>query len=112
MKLEYKGFRGSYEIDTDADLFHGNVLGLSGDVVTFQGRSASELAKAFRDSVDDYLEYCQQLGRKPKKLPSGTLSLRVPPELHQQLIEEAQLHHASINAFIIDVLQQNLQHSQ
>ena len=111
MKLEYKGFRGSYEIDPDADLFHGNVLGLSGDVVTFQGRSAGELAQSFRDSVDDYLEFCEKLGRKPKKLPSGTLSLRVSPELHQQLIEEALLHNASINAFIIDVLQQNLQQS-
>ncbi len=33
------------------------------DVVTFQGQSVDEIVQAFRDSVDDYLEFCAE-GRK------------------------------------------------
>ena len=108
MKLSHKGFIGSYEIDEESDLFVGHVLGLDGDGVTFVGRSPKELVQAFRDSVDDYLEFCRELGRPPKKLPSGNLSLRVPPELHQLLLETAQLHKNSVNGMIVEILQKQL----
>ncbi|WP_277875050.1 hypothetical protein [Anabaena sp. FACHB-1237] len=36
-------------------------------VITFQGRSVEELKQAFQDSVDDDLEFCQQLNEKPNK---------------------------------------------
>jgi predicted HicB family RNase H-like nuclease len=34
------------------------------DVVTFQGRSVEEIEQAFRDSIDDYLAFCEE--RKAK----------------------------------------------
>ena len=33
--LAYKGYQGRFEYDSDADIFHGEVLHLN-DVVTFQ----------------------------------------------------------------------------
>ena len=57
--LEYKGYKGHAEFDAQAGLFHGEVLDLR-DVITFQGRSVDELEQAFRDSVDDYLEFCAE----------------------------------------------------
>lgn len=53
--LTYKGYTGTVDFDPEADTFHGTVLDLR-DVVTFEGRSAEEVERAFRDSVDDYLE--------------------------------------------------------
>jgi len=53
----YKGYCGKAEYDHDAEIFHGEVIGTR-DVVTFQGKSPSGLQIAFRESVDDYLEFC------------------------------------------------------
>ena len=55
--LEYKGYTGRVEFDSDARLFHGEVVETR-DVITFQGTNVDELEQAFRDSLDDYLEFC------------------------------------------------------
>lgn len=102
--MRYKDYYGQVELDPDAGLLHGEVIGTR-DVVTFQGRSVDELKQAFQDSVEDYLEFCAELGHKPEKSYSGTLSLRLDPDLHRDV---ALLSYASgaasINAFIIDTL--------
>lgn len=59
--LQHKGYTGRVEFDDEASLFHGEVISLR-DVVTFQGTSVEELEEAFRDSVDDYLEFCKEGG--------------------------------------------------
>jgi predicted HicB family RNase H-like nuclease len=63
--LDYKGFEGHAELDEDSGLFHGEVLATR-DVITFQATSVDELRRAFQDSVDDYLQFCSELG-EPKR---------------------------------------------
>ena len=82
--LNYKGYTGHVEFDDEAGIFHGEVLDLR-DVVTFQGKSVDELEQAFRDSVEDYLEFCEERGEEPDKPFSGKLMLRLPPELHRKV---------------------------
>jgi len=76
--LKYKGYTGHVEFDDEAAIFHGEVLELR-DVITFQGKTVSEIEKAFRDSIDDYLEFCRERGEEPDKPFSGRLMLRLPP---------------------------------
>lgn len=57
--MQYKGYTGHAGFDDEAGLFHGEAIDLR-DVVTFQGTSVWELEEAFRDSVDDYLEFCEE----------------------------------------------------
>jgi predicted HicB family RNase H-like nuclease len=57
--LKYKGHTGHVEFDDEAGIFHGEVLDLR-DVITFQGETVEEIKKAFRDSIDDYLEYREE----------------------------------------------------
>lgn len=57
-------------------MFHGEVIDLR-DVITFQGTSVEELERAFQDSVDDYLEFCEERGEEPDKPFSGRLMLRL-----------------------------------
>jgi predicted HicB family RNase H-like nuclease len=64
--MQYKGYSGKIENDDDAEIFHGEVIGLR-DVITFQGKTVDEIKQAFRESVDDYLEFCVQLGQAPEK---------------------------------------------
>jgi predicted HicB family RNase H-like nuclease len=57
--LKYKGYTGHAKYDDEAGLFHGEALDL-GDVITFEGASVEEVEQAFSDSIDDYLEFCEQ----------------------------------------------------
>lgn len=101
--LEYKGYRGHVELDEEAEIFHGEVLGIR-DVVTFQGTSVDELEQAFRDSVDDYLEYCSERGENPDNPFSGRFTVELPPELHRRLYQEAQENRKSLDQIITERL--------
>ena len=101
--LNYKGYVGRAEFDDEARLFHGEVLDLK-DVITFQGTSVDELEQAFRDSVDDYLEFCAERGEEPDKPFSGRLMLRLPPALHRQVYVRAQQEGKSLNQWIAEKL--------
>jgi predicted HicB family RNase H-like nuclease len=97
--MNYKGYQGHVNYDDEAKLFHGEVVGLR-DVITFQGTSVDELEQAFKDSVDEYLDFCKELGRAPEKPFSGKLMLRLPPEIHERAAFEAKTHGVSLNAWI------------
>lgn len=105
MTLEYKGYKGAAEFDDDARLFHGEVLDTR-DVITFQGTTVDHLELAFRESVDDYLDYCRERGEEPEKPFSGRLMLRLPPELHRRIYIEARREGKSLNQWIADRLAQ------
>lgn len=101
--LEYKGYTGYAEYDGSARIFHGEVLDTR-DVITFQGTTVKEVESAFRDSIDDYLEFCEQRGESPDKPFSGRFMLRLPPELHRQLFVQAKREGKSLNQFIAERL--------
>lgn len=75
--LKYKGYTGHVEYDDEAGILHGEVLDLR-DVITFHGTSVEEVEQSFRESIDDYLEFCQQRGEETEKPFSGRLMLRLP----------------------------------
>lgn len=101
--MTYKGYGGSVRFDDEAEIFHGEVTGLR-DVVTFQGRTVSELKAAFQDSIDDYLEYCASRGEEPDKPFSGRFLLRVEPSLHRRLVELSSSEGESLNNWIVSRL--------
>lgn len=76
------------EYDADAQLFHGEVVNLR-SVVTFQGRSVEELQTAFADSIDDYVDFCRQLGKEPEQPYSGQMLVKVEPGLHRAVVSAA-----------------------
>lgn len=99
--LRYKGYVGHVEFDDESGIFHGEVLDTR-DVITFQGKSVEELESAFRDSIEDYLEFCHERGEEPEKPFSGRVMLRIPPELHRQLYVEAKKQGKSLNQLIVE----------
>ncbi len=64
--MEYRGYRGVVHHDGPAGLLYGEVAGIR-DVITYQGRLASEVRQAFKDSVDEYLAICSERGREPDR---------------------------------------------
>ncbi len=101
--MKYKGYMGQVSYDDEAQIFHGEVIGLK-DIITFQGTTVQELLRAFHGSVDDYLAWCKERGEKPEKMFSGTLNLRMSPDLHAHLAIEAAQKGMSLNELINDKL--------
>lgn len=97
--MEYKGYIGDVNFDSEAHLFHGEVINTR-DVITFQGKSVDELEKAFIDSVEDYIEWCKEDGVSPEKPYSGKFNLRLSPELHKEVAITAKKMKISINKFV------------
>ena len=107
--MEFKGYIGHVEFDDEAEIFHGEVINTR-DVITFQGKTVDEIKQAFRDSVEDYLEYCAKLGQQPEKPFTGKFMLRIPPELHRRIYVAAKQSGESINAWIKEQLAHGVEH--
>lgn len=101
--MEYKGYNAKVDFDDEAMIFHGEVIDLK-DVITFQAESVDELKTAFKDSVDDYLEFCEERSEDPEKPFSGNFVVRIEPELHRAVTRHAANEGESVNAYVREVL--------
>jgi predicted HicB family RNase H-like nuclease len=105
--IRYKGYTGVFEVHPEEGVIFGRVAGLR-DVITFQGETVAEATKAFKDSVDDYLEFCADRGEPPEKPYSGHFVVRIAPELHRHAAQAAEASHQSLNLYIQRVLADSL----
>jgi len=102
--MEYKGYIGKVELDSEASIFHGEVINVR-DVITFEGNSVEDLQKAFVDSIEDYLEFCASRGEDPERPFSGRFVIRLSPELHRKAFIKAKLSEKSLNSWVSEVLE-------
>ncbi|NQV14808.1 type II toxin-antitoxin system HicB family antitoxin [bacterium] len=105
--LKYKGYTGFVEFDDEAGIFHGEVIDTR-DVITFQGTSVEDIQIAFRDSIDDYIEFCAERGEKSDKPFSGKFVLRLPPPIHHQIYLKAVKSGKSLNKWVQETLENAL----
>ncbi len=101
--MKYKGYTAQIEIDETAGILFGKVLDIK-DVITFKGSTVEELEQEFHNSIDDYLEWCTELGEEPDKPFSGKLPFRTTTERHRQIYLAAKKANKSINSWMDDVL--------
>jgi len=101
--IEYKGYIGSINYSPDDKCFYGK-LEMIDDLVTFEATNAQELEDNFHAVVDDYLETCEALGREPQKVYKGVFNVRIEPELHKRVYQEAIKAGLSLNAFVRNAL--------
>ncbi|MDR0858923.1 MAG: hypothetical protein LBN97_07830 [Oscillospiraceae bacterium] len=67
MKLtDYKGYRGSAEYSVPDKIFWGKLLGIR-DSVSYEGSNRAELQADFEYAVDDYIEFCAEIGKTPER---------------------------------------------
>lgn len=104
--LEYKGYNGSIEYSREDDCLYGKVLGIDKrHLISYEGNTLEELKADFHAGIDDYLEMCEENGWKPAKPYSGTLNIRLTPQIHAKVVERSSEMGMSINAFIKETLQ-------
>lgn len=61
--LHYKGYSAKPEYSAEDYVFYGTVLEIS-DLVDFQAETVEDLEEAFHEAVDDYLEFCKEIGKE------------------------------------------------
>jgi len=106
--MRYKDYFAAIIYSEEDNLFVGRLAGIR-HIVTFHGESVRELKNAFKEAVDDYLEFCEKEGLEPQRPYSGKLILRINPELHAQIAKKAELGHTTINKWISGALEKELQ---
>ena len=107
--MEYKGYFGIVDYDAEAKIFHGDVINTK-DVITFQGTTVNEIEKAFRDSINEYINWCKEDGVEPEKPYSGKFNIRLAPEMHRQIAILAKKQRLSLNRFIEKAITNEISH--
>lgn len=95
--LEYKGYHTRVELDLDSMTLRGKIEGIN-DYVDFQAADIGQVETEFHSAVDDYLIFCEEVGKKPEKEYKGTFNVRITPELHKNLALVAFKDGCSLNA--------------
>jgi len=106
--LSYKGLSAHIEFDPDDNIFFGRVLGIQ-NIIGFHGETVKELTADFHNSINHYLEDCEQRGEKSIKTYSGKLTLRIPPKVHSDIAIVAAHTGKSINRLVLETLENVIQ---
>lgn len=97
--MEYNGYYAKLEYDGDDNVFFGTIEGIN-DNISFEGETVKELEQAFKEAVDDYLDLCDRLNKKPHKSYKGSFNVRLSPELHKKAVFAASADGISLNQFV------------
>jgi predicted HicB family RNase H-like nuclease len=101
--ITHKGYIAKIEFDEDDKVLHGRILGIR-DVITFEADSVDGAIAAFKESVDEYLAYCEERNKEPEKPFSGKFNLRIDPELHRGISLLAAANNISMNSWAIEAI--------
>ena len=77
-------------------------------LVNFESKDVSKIEQEFHGAVDDYLEFCEEIGKTPDKEYKGTFNVRITPELHKKLALKAYENGESLNATVEKAIQEYL----
>ncbi len=97
--LNYKGYYTNIQYNEKDQVLFGKIEGIL-DLVNFQSDSAKEIEKEFHAAVDDYLKFCEQIGKQPEKPFKGSFNVRISPDLHKELFFLSQKKRTSLNSLV------------
>ncbi len=103
--LEYKGYHTKIEFDCEEFVLRGKIEGIN-DFVNFECENMKDVEKEFHMAVDDYLDFCKELGKAPDKEYKGTFNVRISPKLHKQLAVMAMKNGDTLNASVEKAIQE------
>ena len=95
-RLEYKGYWTNIEYSAKDKVLYGKIEGI-GDLVNFESNDASGIENEFHLAVDDYLEFCRELGKEPERAYKGSFNVRISPNLHKKLAIYSAKQRVSLN---------------
>ena len=105
--LSYKDYIGSVSFSAEDEVFYGKIEHIS-DLIVFESDNAHDLKKAFEETVDDYISFCEEKGVKPDKPFKGSFNVRLKPSIHKLVYQKAIQQGMSLNKFIESTLEKEL----
>ncbi|HCW22894.1 MAG TPA: toxin-antitoxin system HicB family antitoxin [Lachnospiraceae bacterium] len=103
--LEYKGYYTKIEYNVEDRVLYGKIEGIR-DLVNFESDNAADIENEFHAAVDDYLEFCKEVGKEPDKEYKGSFNIRINPELHRSLVGISFKNGRTLNATIEKALEE------
>ena len=104
--LEYKGYRARVVYDNETKSLWGEVVGIT-DYIDFQSDSLKTIEKEFRKAVDEYLTFCEEVGKEPEKEYKGSFNIRIGTDLHKQIALQSLKEGKSINEYVKEIFTEN-----
>lgn len=96
-----EGFHAVISFDPEINLFRGEFVDLNGGA-DFYAADVESLRREGEISLKVFLDMCREDGVEPRRQFSGRFNLRVPPELHRDLVAAAAAEGKSLNAWTIE----------
>jgi predicted HicB family RNase H-like nuclease len=89
--------------DSDIDLFRGEFIGLNGGA-DFYAADVSGLKREGEILLRVFMDACREDGVEPFKTFSGKFNVRVPAQLHAEIVGAAVAEGKSLNQWITETL--------
>lgn len=97
--LAHRGYQGTVEYSSENQVLFGKVLHID-SLLMYESESATEIQKAFQETVDDYLSHCEKHSINPNKPYKGSLNVRIGPERHRALAHMAARESITLNELL------------
>jgi predicted HicB family RNase H-like nuclease len=98
-QMTINGVKAVITYDPDIDLFRGEFVGLNGGA-DFYASDVAGLKREGEMSLRVFMEACQEDGVEPFKAFSGKFNVRIPAELHAEIVSAATANGKSLNQWI------------
>jgi predicted HicB family RNase H-like nuclease len=67
--IQYKGYTATLTQDADTKHYAGKVIGIE-HLILFEGATLEDASNNFKETIDNYPQYCAEIGYKPDPPPS------------------------------------------
>jgi predicted HicB family RNase H-like nuclease len=97
--LEYKGYYASINVSVEDECMFGKVEFIN-DSIVFGADTIPELKVTFETEVDDYLDFCAEVGKAPDKTMTGSFNVRIGEDLHKKALIRSKSDGVTLNDVI------------
>lgn len=97
--MEIDGVKAVISYDPEISMFRGEFVGLNGSA-DFYATDVEGLKLDGRASLKVFLDMCEEEGVDPNRHFSGKFVVRIPPDLHAEIVAAAQASGVSLNQWI------------
>jgi predicted HicB family RNase H-like nuclease len=97
--LEYKGYCASINVSVEDGCLFGKVEFIN-DSIVFGADTVPELQSTFEAEIEDYLDFCKEVGKNPDKTMTGSFNVRIGADLHKQAVTRAKTDDVALNEII------------
>jgi len=103
--MEIDGVKAVITCDPEMAMFRGEFIGLNGSA-DFYGTDVEGLKREGHTSLKVFMDMCREDGVEPYKRFSGKFNVRIPPDLHAEIVAAAAASGISLNQWVEKALAQ------